>query len=57
VPVATDEPTQPAEAAAPEPLASTGAQSPVFIFAAAALLALGSLLAFLGARRSAGRQH
>ncbi|BCW43511.1 Ig-like domain-containing protein [Arthrobacter sp. StoSoilB5] len=56
-PIATGEPTQPAEVAVPEPLASTGAQSPVFIFAAAALLALGSLLAFLGARRSAGRQH
>ncbi|YCH06042.1 Ig-like domain-containing protein [Arthrobacter sp. alpha11c] len=55
--VPTDEPTQPAEVPEPEPLATTGAQSPAFIYAAAALLALGSLLAFLGVRRSARRQH
>ncbi|WP_223947923.1 Ig-like domain-containing protein [Arthrobacter sp. NtRootA1] len=55
--VATDEPTQPAEVPKPERLATTGAQSPVFVFAAAALLALGSLLGFLGVRRSARRQH
>ncbi|MET4618776.1 hypothetical protein ABIE18_000199 [Arthrobacter sp. 2762] len=55
--VPTNEPSQPAEVAAPEPLATTGAQSPAFIYAAAALLALGSLLAFLGVRRSARRQH
>lgn len=40
-----------------ESLANTGAQGASFIFAAAALLALGSLLAFVGARRSTRRQH
>ncbi|MEV7603868.1 Ig-like domain-containing protein [Paenarthrobacter sp. NPDC089322] len=54
--VVTETPTPPA-ADAPEQLASTGLQGSAFILAAAVLLAVGSLLAFVGARRAASRQH
>ncbi|MFW0771822.1 Ig-like domain-containing protein [Paenarthrobacter nitroguajacolicus] len=52
-PVPVNNPAQPAEAE----LASTGAQGQSFIFIAAALLALGSLLAFAGARKYRKQSH
>ncbi|BCW61756.1 Ig-like domain-containing protein [Arthrobacter sp. StoSoilB22] len=47
-------PTQPATAAQ---LATTGAQGQAFVVLAAALLAVGSLLAFAGARKHRRRSH
>ncbi|MCT9871536.1 Ig-like domain-containing protein [Paenarthrobacter aurescens] len=55
--VPTEEPSEPVEADNSEQLANTGAPGSVFVFAAAVLLALGSLLAFAGARRSKRGSH
>ncbi|AOY72750.1 hypothetical protein IG195_04645 [Arthrobacter sp. TES] len=49
-------PEQPKKAEDDTELATTGANGPAFVFAAAALLALGSLLAFGAARRSSQRR-
>ncbi len=57
------EPTEPAQAKTPAPsataeqLANTGAQGQALIFLAAALLGVGSLLAFAGARKYRHRSH
>ncbi|PRB94081.1 hypothetical protein CQ020_16340 [Arthrobacter sp. MYb23] len=57
------EPTEPAWTKTPAPsataeqLANTGAQGQAFFFLAAALLAVGSLLAFAGARKHRHRSH
>jgi hypothetical protein len=60
LPAETTGPAQvnsPAQSVAPAQLANTGAQGQSFIFLAAALLAVGSLLAFAGARRYKHRSH
>ncbi|WP_179014357.1 Ig-like domain-containing protein [Paenarthrobacter ureafaciens] len=49
-------PEQPRKGQDDTELATTGANGPAFVFAAAALLALGSLLAFGAARRSSQRR-
>lgn len=56
VAVPSQTPEQPKDGQADSELASTGANGPAFVFAAAALLALGSLLAFGAARRSSQRR-
>ncbi|MET3368159.1 UNVERIFIED_CONTAM: hypothetical protein ABIE34_001392 [Jeotgalibacillus campisalis] len=55
--VIPEEPAEPNEVYSREQLANTGAQGQGFIFIAAALLALGSLFAFAGARRYGQRSH
>ncbi len=55
--VPTEQPSEPAETEGPDQLASTGAQGTAFIFVAAALLAVGSLLAFASARRKGRRAN
>ncbi|MGO4435601.1 LPXTG cell wall anchor domain-containing protein [Paenarthrobacter sp. RAF9] len=46
----TEQPSKTAASDGSEQLASTGAQGSAFVFVAAALLAVGSLLAFASAR-------
>ena len=53
----TENPSEPAPGQPDEPLANTGAQGTAFVFIAAALLAVGSLLAFAGSRWSGRRSH
>ncbi|WP_311214135.1 MULTISPECIES: Ig-like domain-containing protein [unclassified Arthrobacter] len=53
----TENPSEPAAEAPEEPLANTGSQGAAFVFIAAALLAVGSLLAFAGSRWSSRRSH
>ncbi|WP_458107487.1 Ig-like domain-containing protein [Arthrobacter sp. R3-55] len=55
--VPTEDPSEPAPGQPDEPLANTGAQGTAFVFIAAALLAVGSLLAFAGSRWSGRRSH
>ncbi|MEO3940242.1 Ig-like domain-containing protein [Paenarthrobacter nicotinovorans] len=55
--VPTEAPSAPATPEPEEPLANTGAEGTAFVFIAAALLALGSLLAFAGSRWSGRRSH
>ncbi|MGR0161676.1 Ig-like domain-containing protein [Paenarthrobacter nitroguajacolicus] len=50
-------PSEPADVKNTEQLANTGVQGQAFIFLAAALLAVGSLLAFVGARKYKQRSH
>ncbi|ASN18943.1 hypothetical protein CGK93_03935 [Arthrobacter sp. YN] len=53
----TENPSEPAAEEPKEPLANTGTQGAAFVFIAAALLAVGSLLAFAGSRWSGRRSH
>ena len=55
--VIPEEPAEPTEVDSPEQLANTGAQGQGVIFLAAALLAVGSLFAFAGARKYGQRSH
>ncbi|WP_159704877.1 Ig-like domain-containing protein [Arthrobacter sp. 18067] len=55
--VPTEEPSEPARAESSEQLANTGSQGAAFVFVAAALLAVGSVLAFAGAKWSRRRSH
>ncbi|MFE4194465.1 Ig-like domain-containing protein [Paenarthrobacter sp. NPDC056912] len=55
--VPTEEPSLPADVDDSEELASTGAQGSAFVFIAAALLAVGSMLAFAGSRWTRRRAH
>ncbi|WGM21360.1 Ig-like domain-containing protein [Paenarthrobacter sp. OM7] len=53
----TENPSEPAAEEPEEPLAKTGTQGSAFVFIAAALLAVGSVLAFAGSRWSGRRSH
>lgn len=55
--VLPSETSEPSQVNNPEPLANTGTQGQAFIFIAAGLLAVGSLLAFAGARKYRKRSH
>ncbi|MFK0040064.1 Ig-like domain-containing protein [Paenarthrobacter sp. NPDC090517] len=55
--VIPEEPAESTDEDNSEQLANTGAQGQAFIFIAAALLAVGSLLAFAGARKYGQRSH